>query len=110
MNDTTKEWEKDLRDLYLTITPDEEGLSTKSITFTWGTFEFEANDEKPVSFYLTTQNAIEVFISSLLSSQKQAIVAMIESKKTSVKFNGNPEVTYHVNTTLDDILNALKEL
>lgn len=57
-------WETRLRDLYLTTTPDEEGLYTASISFNWGKFTFEPKDKSVCEFYLATKDSIESFLHS----------------------------------------------
>lgn len=57
-------WETRLRDLYLTTTPDEEGLYTASISFNWGKFTFEPKDKSVCEFYLATKDSIESFLRS----------------------------------------------
>lgn len=65
-------WQEELRDLYLEECPDADGLYTKSITFSWGSFEFNLKADK-AEFYLTTKEAIEEFIENLLISERKKI-------------------------------------
>lgn len=65
-----KDWREELRDLYLKTSPDPEGFLTKTITFEWGEFDFTQRQET-AEFYLTTKNAIERFIQSLLDKQAE---------------------------------------
>lgn len=71
---TEDDWEKRLRDLYLTITPDDEGSQTRSFLFNWGRFTFERLTPDRVEFYLATKDSIEEFIGQTLASQRIALM------------------------------------
>lgn len=68
-----KGWEERLRDLYLSKSPDDEGMWTKSISFNWGKFEFSPTTNKQVEFYLTTKEGIEDFIRQELALQRESL-------------------------------------
>lgn len=91
MKDTTVEkLVEELRDLYLTTSPDDEGAYTKSILFNWGKFEFNPTAEK-VEFYLTTKDAIEDFIRHSL---QQAKVEAIKEERSRIKRGGYDAFRY----------------
>lgn len=105
-------WRERLRDLYLTTTPDENGLYTKSISFNWGKFEFDPKDKEVNEFYLTTKNAIEEFIASELLSLADKIGAEKKPPLSPNAGNGYQDQMLDEahNTALDTAINAIKEM
>lgn len=101
-------WRERLRDLYLTTTPDEEGLYTKSISFNWGKFEFDPKDKEVNEFYLTTKNAIEEFIASELLT----LADKIGAEKGGIDPRDEHGAAYDTgkNDGLDTAISLIKEM
>ena len=76
MNDIEK-----IRELYLTTTPDEENLHTKSIAFSWGTFSFSPTGNEKCEFYLAPKKSIEEFLTRALTAQKEEFIKVVEGMK-----------------------------
>ncbi len=73
-----EQWLERLRHLYLTKSPDDDGLHTGSITFNWCTFTLNPK-EKHISFYLVTQESLESFIrDEVVGSLAQQIEKFID--------------------------------
>lgn len=108
--------------MYLTTTPDEEGLLTASISFSWGRFDFKPTDKQEISFYLTTQTAIEAFIEAERENMRRELAKEIadwkvditpikESMAAGMSLAEAEGVHLHAtgyNAALDDVLARLK--
>lgn len=66
------DWRDRLRHLYLSESPDTNGLLTASTTFTWGQFTFKQNNlVEKVASYLMSQDSLEVFIETELERVRE---------------------------------------
>lgn len=63
-----------LRDLYLDTSPDKDDFETKSITMSFGTFQFQKKHVEQARFYLVNQDTLEEWIKSFHTASLIAVL------------------------------------